>query len=100
MFSSHPVVQTAAALDIAMVGVIYSLVLRKLRNREGAQKVKVLLLHDVVPLLYVAWWFVFVSKSNLRWKHVHGWLAYPTAYLVHTIGRGRIVGTYRILSPM
>jgi hypothetical protein len=73
---------------------VYSLVLRELWNPEGAQKLADLVLHDLVPILYAAWRFFFVPKNSLRWKHAVWWLAYPFAYLVYTMVRGRIVGTY------
>jgi hypothetical protein len=49
--------------------IVYSLVLPELWNPEGVQKLADLMLHDLVPLLYVACWFVFIPKSGLRWKH-------------------------------
>jgi hypothetical protein len=93
-FFSSPAVRTGTAIYIAVVGIVYSLVLRELWNPEGAQKLADLVLHDLVPILYVAWWFFFVPKNGLRWKHAVWWLAYPFAYLVYTMVRGRIVGTY------
>lgn len=94
VFFSSPAVQTGTAIYIAVVGIVYSLVLRELWNPEGAQKLADLVLHDLVPILYVAWWFFFVPKNGLRWKHAVWWLAYPFVYLVYTMVRGRIVGTY------
>src|SRR5579871_1958442 len=61
-YFSRSEVQTATAIYIAVVGVVYTLVLRELWNPTGAQKLADLLLHDLVPLLYVAWWTVFVPK--------------------------------------
>jgi hypothetical protein len=54
-FFSSPAVQTGTAIYIAVVGIVYSLVLRELWNPEGAQKLADLVLHDLVPILYVAW---------------------------------------------
>ena len=93
-FFSRPEVQTGTAIYIAVVGIVYSLVLRELWSPAGAQKIADLLLHDVVPLAYFVYWLLFVPKSSLRWKHALWWLAYPFAYLIYTMVRGRIVGTY------
>jgi hypothetical protein len=60
----------------------------------GLQKIADVLLHDLIPLLYVAFWFFFVPKSNLRWVHAIWWLVYPFIYLVYTLIRGSITGTY------
>lgn len=93
-FFSRPEVQTGTAIYIAVVGIVYSPVLRELWSPAGAQKIADLLLHDVVPLAYFVYWLLFVPKSSLRWKHALWWLAYPFAYLIYTMVRGRIVGTY------
>jgi hypothetical protein len=68
-FFSRPEIQTDTAIYIAVVGIVYSLVLPELWNPEGVQRLADLMLHDLVPLLYVACWFIFVPKSGLRWKH-------------------------------
>ena len=93
-FFSRPEVRTGTAIYIAVVGIVYSLVLRELWSPEGAQKIADALLHDLVPLLYVVCWFFFVAKNSLQWKHALWWLAYPFAYVVYTLVRGSIVGTY------
>jgi hypothetical protein len=64
---SQPVVQTATAIYISVVGVVYSFILRELWAPTGLQKIADVLLHDLIPLLYVAFWIFFVPKSNLRW---------------------------------
>jgi hypothetical protein len=64
---------------IAIVGIVYSLLLRHIWNPQGWQIVADVLLHDLIPLLYVAYWVIFVRKSSLLWKHAVWWLAYPAA---------------------
>jgi hypothetical protein len=89
-FFSRPIVTSATAVYIAIVGVVYSLVLRHLWNPQGAQKVADILLHDVVPLAYVAYWLAFVNKSSLRWKDAVTWLIYPLAYFSYALVRGAV----------
>ena len=67
-FFSSPVVATGTALYIATVGVVYSVLLRHSWNPEGLDKLADIILHDVVPVLYVAFWIFFVPKSGLRWR--------------------------------
>jgi len=50
------------------VGVSYSLLLRHLRNPQGAQKIADILLHDVVPVMYLGYWLIFIPNGSLRWK--------------------------------
>lgn len=93
-FFATPNVQSATAVSIAIVGIVYSLVLRHLWDPEGLQKVADVVLHDVVPVAYVLFWLVFISKEKLRFEDVPRWLAYPAVYLVYTLIRGAITARY------
>ncbi len=86
--------QTGIALYIAVVGATYSLMLRHLWNPHGAQKLADVLLHDVVPVLYLLFWLIFVPKAALRWKYAVWWLCYPVAYMAYTLARGLITRWY------
>jgi hypothetical protein len=39
-----------------------------LRNPQGAQKIADILLHDVVPVMYLGYWLIFIPNGSLRWK--------------------------------
>ena len=93
-FCLNAVPQTGIAVYIAVVGATYSLMLRHLWNPHGAQKLANVLLHDAVPVLYVAYWLIFVPKAGLRWKHAFWWLYYPVVYMVYTLLRGVVTGWY------
>jgi hypothetical protein len=93
-FFSRPAVTAALAAYIATVGIVYSLLLRELWNPEGLQKTADVLLHDVVPLMFVASWLFLFRKARLPWKVVLVWLAYPLAYLCFALVRGALTGRY------
>ena len=93
-FCKRPTVQTAVMVFIAIVGIVYSLVLRNLWDPEGLQKIADVLLHDAVPLFYLVYWLRFVPKGNLHFRNVSSWLIYPGVYLVYTMLRGAISGRY------
>ncbi|MGC1872245.1 MAG: Pr6Pr family membrane protein [Acidobacteriaceae bacterium] len=93
-FFLRPSSQTAIAVYIAIVGVTYSLLLRKMWNPQGAQKVADVSLHDIVPVLYVAFWIFLVPKFTLRWSDAVRWLAFPVAYMAYTLARGFIAHWY------
>ena len=93
-FFARPAVQAGVAVYIAVVGATYSLLLRHLWNPQGAQKLADVLLHDVVPVVYVIYWLVFASKAGLRWKHAVWWLIYPVVYMLYTLVRGVATGWY------
>ena len=85
---------SAICLYITIVGLIYSIALRKIWNPQGQQLVADRLLHDVIPLLYLLTWIIFTPKRQLAWKNVWTWLIFPAAYLVYTLIRGSITGWY------
>ncbi len=89
-FFLRPSTQSAIAVYIAVVGITYTLLLRHLWNPQGVQKIADVLLHDVVPILYVAFWAIFVPKAALRWSDTVRWLAYPVAYMAYTLAHGLV----------
>jgi hypothetical protein len=78
----------AETLYIAVVGIVYSLLLRHIWAPTGWQKVADVLLHDAMPVLFVAFWAVFVPRGKLRWVSPVWWLVYPLAYLAMMLLRG------------
>jgi len=93
-FFLRPSIQSATAVYIAVVGITYSLLLRHLWNPQGMEKVADVLLHDVVPVLYVAFWVFLVPKFRLRWSDAVRWLGYPLVYMGYTLVRGYISHWY------
>jgi hypothetical protein len=93
-FLARPRTRSAVLVYIAMVGVIYSLLLRHVWTPAGTQLIADRLLHDVLPPLYLAYWIAFVPKGELRWIDPVFWLAYPVAYFGYILLRGAIIGTY------
>ncbi len=89
-FFLRPPTQSAIAVYIAVVGITYTLLLRHLWNPQGAQEIADVLLHDVVPVLYVLFWAIFVPKAMLRWSDAVRWLAYPVAYMGYTLAHGMV----------
>jgi hypothetical protein len=87
-------VSAAIAVYIAMVGGVYSLLLRHIWDPEGLQKLADILLHDAVPLLYVGTWLLLMPKLRLPWKAAISWLAYPLVYAAYVLVRGAITGRY------
>jgi hypothetical protein len=93
-FLSRATVQSGTAVYIAIVGIVYSLLLRQIWDPQGWQKLADVLLHDLIPLLYVGYWVIFVRKSSLRWKNAFSWLVYPSTYFAYSLLRGAESGWY------
>lgn len=81
-------VNTAIAASIILVGATYSLVLRQTWNPQGLQRVADALLHDVMPLVFLIYWWALVPKASLRWSAPIRWMVYPVAYFVYALVLG------------
>jgi hypothetical protein len=91
---TRPSTQSAVALYIFVVGLIYTLLLRATWSPTGLNAVLDTALHDVTPILYVLYWFLFVPKGTLRWSLPLYWLIYPLLYVAYCILRGAFTGIY------
>lgn len=93
-FFARPAVAGGVATSIALVAIAYHLLLRTVWDPQGLQLLADVLLHYVVPLLYLVYWWLAVPKASLSWTDPLLWSAYPAAYLVYALVRGAIIGTY------
>ncbi|WP_110950118.1 Pr6Pr family membrane protein [Pseudomonas bohemica] len=93
-FFRSPVVCAGITTSIVLVSVAYNLLLRHLWSPEGWQHLADELLHDVMPLLFLGYWWRFVSNGELRLKHVLAWMLYPTLYFGYLLFRGNLFGDY------
>jgi len=90
----QPWVSSGIAVSIAVVGLAYSILLRHLWHPEGWQFVADELLHDVMPLLFLGYWWYCVPKGTLRLWHLPLWLIYPLVYFIYALLRGHLLGAY------
>ncbi len=94
-FFLAPRVSSAIAVSIVLVSLAYNLLLRHLWQPEGFQFIADELLHDVMPLLFVVYWWRCVSKGALRFKHIGLWVLYPLVYFAYVLLRGDMLGQYQ-----
>lgn len=93
-FFRSPAVCSGITVSILIVGIAYSVLLRHLWSPQGWQWIADELLHDIMPLIFLGYWWVFVQKGTLRLKHVLMWLLYPLAYFGYLLLRGDVIGDY------
>jgi len=51
-------------------------------------------LHYITPVVYVAWWIVFMRHGILKFSDIPGMLLPPIIYLTYVMIRGAIIGEY------
>ena len=90
----QPWVSSAIAVSITVVGLAYSVLLRHLWHPEGWQFLADELMHDIVPLLFLAYWWVCVPKGTLRLRHIGLWVIYPLVYFAYVLWRGHVLAVY------
>ena len=94
IFFSRPGVLTATTIYIFVVGLLYNLILRQIWSPVGLQQLADELLHVVIPLLFILYWYLFAPKGELEWKNAFPWLLYPFVYAVFVLFRGAASGFY------
>lgn len=93
-FFSRATTLTAIAVYISVVSIIYNIILRFLWKPEGLQLIVDELLHTIIPIVFVAMWFIFTNKATLKWQNIFSWLLYPLIYIVYILMRGTSSGFY------
>ncbi len=68
--------------------------LSALWSPRGAQWLADILLHYVVPVLYLSWWAGCAPHGRLKWSDALRWLLFPLAFLAWTLARGAWVHEY------
>jgi len=91
---ARPGFATLVATSLVMVALVYTLILRDLRNLDGLWWVVDSLLHDVIPVAFLLYWWFCVPKRALRYRQVVWWVCYPTAYLLIVMLLGLTHGWY------
>lgn len=94
IFFSGLSVQSAIALYIFIVGIVYNFVLRGIESFTGWQLIVDNLLHVVVPVLYVLYWVLFRSGGILKWRDGIYWIYFPLIYLIYSLIRGAFIHWY------
>lgn len=85
---------TAVAVYITVVGLVYNLILRSLWEPTGMQRLVDELLHTIIPVIFIVYWFLSTPKSPLKWKDAFPWLVYPLVYLLFILFRGNTSAYY------
>ncbi|MHC8355617.1 Pr6Pr family membrane protein [Pseudomonas sp. LB3P81] len=90
----QPWVSSGIAVSIVVVGLGYNVLLRHLWHPEGWQWLADELMHVVMPLLFLAWWWLCVPKGTLRLRHIALWVIYPLVYFAYALLRGHLLAVY------
>ena len=90
----NPGTLTAITAYITMVGLVYQFILRHTWQPKGLQLIVDELLHSVIPILVIIYWYLYERKSIVKYSQVSKWLLYPLIYLAYILARGSTSGFY------
>jgi hypothetical protein len=93
-FFTRPSVLTASAVHITIVGLIFNIILRPEIHSTGMQAWISDVLHVATPILFIAYWLLYVPKHYYSWKTIALWLIYPIVYLIYVLVRGAYADFY------
>jgi hypothetical protein len=85
---------TAITVYITVVGLTYQVMLRHIWDPQGLQKVVDELLHTIIPIGVIIYWFIYQNKSNLKYSNMFAWFIFPIAYVIYIFIRGHYSGEY------
>jgi hypothetical protein len=72
----------AAIAAYSLAGsIVFMVALQPYWHHRGWQFAADTLLHNVMPVLYTAFWLLAAPKDRLRWRDPVVWLVYPAVYL-------------------
>jgi hypothetical protein len=93
-FFARSDVTAGVTTSIVFVSLAYHFLLRNVWHPQGLQLLADVLLHYLMPVLFLIYWWFNFPKGALRWSYPVIWGAYPTAYLIYVLIRGRFIGNY------
>lgn len=85
---------TALTIYITIVGLVYQIALRHIWNPQGMDRIVDELLHSVIPVLVIGFWYIYENKQEIGYNHIPKWLIYPFIYLIYILVRGSYSGFY------
>lgn len=85
---------TSVTIYIFIVGLVYQIALRYIWQPAGLQRLVDELLHSIIPILVVLYWYFYENKKNLKYLDVWYWLIYPIVYLIFILIRGQFSDYY------
>ncbi|OIR14362.1 hypothetical protein GALL_48350 [mine drainage metagenome] len=92
--ADKPGTLTALTVYITIVGLVYQILLRHVWQPEGLQMIVDELLHSLIPVAVIIYWYMYENKSLVSYKQITNWLIYPLMYLIYILIRGNFSGFY------
>jgi hypothetical protein len=90
----RPALLGGVTLIMALIGVIYSTLLRDTEHLTGQAQLANYILHYAMPALVALFWLIFAPKGGLRRIDPLNWALLPLAYFPYALVRAQLDGKY------
>ena len=89
-----PVLKFIGMLGILLTFLVFNIMLAGAEGRDPQLNWRVgsLCFHVVLPIMYIADWFLFYERKNCKWFYPIASLAFPVAYVVFILIQAVIMG--------
>ncbi|MEI6312437.1 MAG: Pr6Pr family membrane protein [Bacteroidota bacterium] len=94
-FFSNPNIATSITVYISLVGLIFNLLLRKTYHPSGIEGVNNNLLHVIIPLATIYYWYMCIRKERIKYESIYYWIIYPLCYVVYILVKGYFMHFYQ-----
>lgn len=85
---------TALTAYILLVGIVYQVILRGIWEPTGLQMIVDELLHTLIPLYFLGYWYRYATSTNFGLRSILYGLVYPLLYFVFIMVRGHFSNFY------
>ena len=92
--SAAPMMKFIGMLGILLTFLVFNIMLAGAEGRDPQANWRVgsLCFHVVLPIMYIADWFLFYERKNCKWYYPIASLAFPVAYVVFILIQAVIMG--------
>ena len=79
--TTAPMLKFIGLLGILLTFLVFNIMLAGARDPQLNWRVGSLMFHVVLPILYIADWFLFYERENCKWYYPIASIAFPLAYV-------------------
>ena len=92
--TTAPVLKFIGMLGILLTFLVFNIMLAGAEGRDPQANWRIgsLCFHVVLPIMYIADWFLFYERKNCKWYYPIASLAFPVAYVVFILIQAVIMG--------
>ena len=92
--SASPVLKFIGMLGILLTFLVFNIMLAGAEGRDPQANWRIgsLLFHVVLPILYIADWFLFYERKQCKWYYPIASIAFPLVYVVFIFIQAAIMG--------